>query len=64
MPFTFRCSQLPDNVAKFRQFESETHTNTTYAAMTAEMDQGVGRILDALDDLGIAENTYVIFGLG
>jgi arylsulfatase A-like enzyme len=29
--------------------------------MTAEMDQGVGRILDALDNLGIADNTYVIF---
>jgi len=52
---------LPDNIAKFKQYESQTHTNTTYAAMTAEMDQGVGRILDALDDLGIAENTYVIF---
>ena len=42
-------------------FGDLTHTNLMYAAMTDEMDQGVGRILDALDRLGVADDTYVIF---
>ena len=42
-------------------FGDMTHTNLTYAAMTEEMDQGVGRILDTLDRLGVADDTYVIF---
>ena len=32
-----------------------------WAAMLDEMDQGVGRLLDLLDDLNIDENTYVFF---
>ena len=32
-----------------------------YAAMIEDMDAGIGRILDVLDELGIAENTYVFF---
>ena len=37
------------------------HSHAGHAAMTHELDQGVGRILDALDSLGLAESTYVIF---
>jgi arylsulfatase A-like enzyme len=33
----------------------------TYAAMIHSMDDNVGKILDAIDRLGIAENTIVIF---
>ncbi|MEM7148033.1 MAG: arylsulfatase [Verrucomicrobiota bacterium] len=33
----------------------------TYAAMIDSMDQNIGRILDALDELKIARNTIVIF---
>ena len=33
----------------------------TYAAMVASTDANVGRILDRLDALGIAENTIVVF---
>jgi arylsulfatase A-like enzyme len=36
-------------------------TNTSYAAMTAALDEHVGRILDALDRLGLADNTIVVF---
>ncbi|MCP5557374.1 MAG: arylsulfatase [Verrucomicrobiaceae bacterium] len=33
----------------------------TYAAMVDRMDQNIGRLLKALDDLGIADNTIVMF---
>ena len=33
----------------------------TYAAMVSAVDDGVGRLLDVLDELGIAENTLVVF---
>lgn len=32
-----------------------------WAAMMEELDTGIGRLLTSLDDLGIADNTYVIF---
>ena len=33
----------------------------TYAAMVSAMDDGIGRVLDQLDELDIAENTMVFF---
>jgi len=33
----------------------------TYAAMVDRMDQNIGRLLQALDELGIADNTVVMF---
>lgn len=33
----------------------------TYAAMVKSLDDNVGKIMDALDDLGIADNTIIIF---
>lgn len=36
-------------------------THPVYAAMVESMDVAVGRILAALDDLGLADNTLVIF---
>ena len=35
--------------------------NATYAAMIENMDANIGRLLNSLDDLGISENTIVIF---
>ena len=32
-----------------------------WAAMLEELDNGVGRLLDAVDDMGIKNNTYVFF---
>ena len=32
-----------------------------WAAMMEELDAGIGRLLDALDELKIAEDTYVFF---
>ena len=37
------------------------HTNPGYAAMTEDLDTGFGRVLAALDDLGLSDSTYVIY---
>ena len=36
-------------------------TREDYVAMFERVDRGVGRILEALDRLGLAQNTLVIF---
>ena len=36
-------------------------TRRTYAAMVSAVDDGVGRVLDALDATGVADNTIVFF---
>lgn len=52
-----------DKVAHFqnRVREGALHHNATYAAMVEHMDDAVGMVLDALDRLGLKENTIVIF---
>jgi arylsulfatase A-like enzyme len=37
------------------------HTERTYAGMLRGLDRGIGRVLKALNDNGIADNTMVIF---
>jgi arylsulfatase A-like enzyme len=37
------------------------HQNYEYAAMVHSLDENVGRILDKIDELGVAEDTIVIF---
>jgi arylsulfatase A-like enzyme len=37
------------------------HNDPLYAACTKDLDTGVGMLLDKLDELGIAENTLVVF---
>jgi len=36
-------------------------TNATYGAMMRNLDENVGRVLDALESLGLADNTVVVF---
>ncbi len=50
-----------NTIKKYKQLDSYIHTNTTYAAMTEEMDRSLGEILKAVEKLGLAENTYVIY---
>lgn len=38
-----------------------SNPRATYAAMVSRLDRDVGRILDLVDDLGLGENTLVIF---
>ena len=37
------------------------HHNANYAAMTETLDENVGRILEQIDELGMTDNTVVIF---
>jgi arylsulfatase A-like enzyme len=37
------------------------HNNPIYAAMVASLDQSVGRVLKKLDQLGLSDNTIVVF---
>ncbi len=46
--------QVADRVREERRME-------VYAAMVDSLDQGVGRILEALDKAGVADNTLVLF---
>lgn len=49
-------------IAKFKDKPAAGgHHDPTYAAMIASVDESVGRVLAKLDELGIAENTLVIF---
>ena len=60
--------QRPDSPSKARDngrhlgpFDDSTNTRADYVAMLERADQGVGRILEALDRLGLRQNTMVIF---
>jgi arylsulfatase A-like enzyme len=50
---------------RIKQFEGKAaaggHRDPTYAAMIASVDESVGRVLAKLDELGLSENTLVIF---
>ena len=37
------------------------HKNAHYAAMVESLDENVGRVLDKLDELGLSDNTIVVF---
>lgn len=39
----------------------DIHNNIEYAAMTEDLDTSVGMVLDMINQLGIADNTYVIY---
>jgi arylsulfatase A len=60
--------QRPDRPGAAREharhlspFDDSTSTREDYAAMLERVDQGVGRILDAIDRAGLRRNTIVIF---
>ena len=50
-------SQLPEKRVKIKQFQDNVH----FAAMVESMDESFGRILAKLQDLGLDDNTIVIF---
>lgn len=52
-----RLEPVPGLVEKYR----DQPVHAAYASMIEKMDQGVGKILDALDSLGVAQNTLVLF---
>jgi arylsulfatase A-like enzyme len=54
-------SVAPGNARFVQPHEEPTNTRADYAAILERADQGVGRILGALDQLGLARDTLVIF---
>ena len=50
-------------VAKYRRKidPADAQRSPTYAAMVQSLDENVGKLLDALDRLGISDNTVVVF---
>jgi arylsulfatase B len=60
----FNAPHLPlqakeEDKAKYAHIEDEK--KRTYAAMVDSMDQSIGKILEAIDAKGIADNTFVLF---
>ncbi|MEM7478038.1 MAG: sulfatase-like hydrolase/transferase [Planctomycetota bacterium] len=52
----------PDMESKYDQREAgERHKNRIFAAMNEDLDRGVGKLLDAIDAMGIGDNTYVFY---
>lgn len=45
----------------FKYRESEVKYNPYYAAMIESLDEGVGKIIQTLDDKGLLENTLIVF---
>ncbi len=43
------------------KYEGREGVNPTYAAMVECLDDNIGRLMDALDDLGLSQNTIVVF---
>lgn len=41
--------------------KGERHNVPIYAAMTENLDDGVGIVMEKLDELGLADNTYVVY---
>ncbi len=54
-------SVAPDNARHVMPHDPNTSSRADYVAMVEHMDAGVGRILAKLDQLGLRENTIVIF---
>jgi arylsulfatase A-like enzyme len=55
----FQC--LETSKEKFSKLRKGTrHTDVEYAAMTWDLDTAVGTLLDQIDQLGLADNTYVV----
>jgi arylsulfatase A-like enzyme len=54
-------SVAPDNARFVQPNEENTSTRRDYAAILERADQGVGRIVETLQKLGLTRNTLVIF---
>lgn len=54
---------IADKVAKYEALAKPdgVHSNPVYAAMVEHMDDAVGRVLNALQEAGVADDTIVIF---
>lgn len=46
---------------KFQEKDSAHPFNAIYAGMIHRLDAGIGRVIKAIDDAGLAENTLIVF---
>src|SRR5690606_24869576 len=61
---TWPLSQRDEDVPPWSEIENADEWDelmAVYAAMVDRMDQGIGRVLHALETRGIADNTLVLF---
>ncbi len=57
----FQPPDKPDDRRTARTYGPETGTRADYVRMVERLDEGVGKLLGALDDAGLAKDTLVIF---
>jgi arylsulfatase A-like enzyme len=51
----------PELVAKYNNLPKGVHNVAEYAAALEDLDSSVGQVLGKIDQLGIADNTYVFY---
>ena len=52
----------PDTIARVEaRPRGEIHSHVLIAAITEDLDTGVGVVMDGLEELGLADNTYLIY---
>ncbi|HEX6984675.1 MAG TPA: sulfatase, partial [Planctomycetaceae bacterium] len=51
----------PELVERYKAKPKSEQSNATYAAMIQSLDEAVGRIIATLDDLGLTDDTLVVF---
>lgn len=52
----------PDSESKFEKISTgNRHSDAPYAGMTWDLDVSIGTLMQEIEDLGIADNTYVVF---
>ena len=59
MPYMYR--GWPKRKMKAGHYHHDKEGNVTYAGMVARLDRDVGRVMDLLRELGLEENTLIIF---
>ena len=56
-PYRSEFRVLPNRIVKIKQYQD----NVQFAAMVESLDESVGRVLDKIKELGLEDNTIVIF---
>ena len=52
----------PDSQSKFQKLQTgKRHSDAPYAGMTWDLDVSIGTLMEEIESLGIADNTYVVF---
>ena len=54
-------SQEKSYLRNIQKPKGKRHDNTGFSAMTEDLDEGLGQIMNKLKELGIENNTYIIY---